>query len=96
MGDSAIHALAGGVGGGISMALTYPLVNLSTRAAVATKKSDMTLVQAIKKTIHDEGLSGLYAGLGSSLVGIVFSNTVYYVRILSRWHDSFTRAAASN
>lgn len=79
MGDSAIHALAGGVGGGISMALTYPLVNLSTRAAVATKKSDMTLVQAIKKTIHDEGLSGLYAGLGSSLVGIVFSNSVYYV-----------------
>ncbi|EKD02911.1 peroxisomal membrane protein [Trichosporon asahii var. asahii CBS 8904] len=83
MGDSAIHALAGGVGGGISMALTYPLVNLSTRAAVATKKSDMTLVQAIKKTIHDEGLSGLYAGLGSSLVGIVFSNSVYYERGLT-------------
>lgn len=80
MGDSAIHALAGGVGGGIAMALTYPLVNLSTRAAVATKKSDMTITQAIKKTVHDEGLSGLYAGLGSSLVGIVFSNSVYYVR----------------
>lgn len=79
MGDSAIHALAGGVGGGISMALTYPLVNLSTRAAVATKKSDMTLPQAIAKTVKDEGLSGLYAGLGSSLVGIVFSNSVYYV-----------------
>ncbi|KAK6903325.1 hypothetical protein I203_108590 [Kwoniella mangroviensis CBS 8507] len=78
MGDSAIHALAGSVGGCVSMALTYPLVNLSTRAAVQTKKEDLTLIQAIKKTIEKEGLSGLYSGLSSSLAGIAITNGVYY------------------
>lgn len=70
MGDSAIHAVAGSVGGAAAMALTYPLVNLSSRAAVATKKEDLSLKDAITKTIKDEGISGLYSGLGSSLFGI--------------------------
>ncbi|WWC60711.1 uncharacterized protein I303_103287 [Kwoniella dejecticola CBS 10117] len=78
MGDSAIHALAGSVGGCVSMALTYPLVNLSTRAAVQTKKEDLTLIQAIQKTLEKEGLSGLYSGLSSSLAGIAITNGVYY------------------
>ncbi|WWC69079.1 uncharacterized protein I206_103015 [Kwoniella pini CBS 10737] len=78
MGDSAIHALAGSVGGCVSMALTYPLVNLSTRAAVQTKKEDLTIVQAIRKTLEKEGLSGLYSGLSSSLAGIAITNGVYY------------------
>ncbi|KAK4689127.1 solute carrier family 25 (peroxisomal adenine nucleotide transporter), member 17, partial [Tremellales sp. Uapishka_1] len=78
MGDSAIHAVAGAVGGCVSMALTYPLVNLSTRAAVQTKKEDLTIPQAIAKTLKEEGLSGLYAGLNSSLFGIAVTNGVYY------------------
>ncbi|RSH81834.1 uncharacterized protein EHS24_008029 [Apiotrichum porosum] len=78
MGDSAIHALAGAVGGGVSMALTYPLVNLSTRAAVATKKDHMSITDAIKKTVKTEGISGLYSGLESSLAGIMITNGVYY------------------
>lgn len=81
MGDSAIHALAGAVGGGVSMALTYPLVNLSTRAAVATKKENMNITQAIKKTIKTEGLAGLYSGLGSSLFGIAVTNGLFTVRV---------------
>ncbi|KAK8869479.1 hypothetical protein IAR55_000044 [Kwoniella newhampshirensis] len=78
MGDSAIHALAGSVGGCVSMALTYPLVNLSTRAAVQTKKEHLTIPQAIQKTLKAEGLSGLYSGLSSSLFGIAVTNGVYY------------------
>ncbi|EIW69688.1 hypothetical protein TREMEDRAFT_62557 [Tremella mesenterica DSM 1558] len=83
MGDSAIHALAGSVGGCVSMALTYPLVNLSTRAAVkkktaSEKDEQLTLLQAIRKTLKDEGLSGLYSGLESSLFGIAMTNGVYY------------------
>lgn len=61
------------------MALTYPLVNLSTRAAVATKKEDLSLKEALLKTIKEEGLSGLYSGLESSLVGIAITNGIYYV-----------------
>jgi len=60
------------------MALTYPLVNLSTRAAVQTKKEDLTLLEAIKKTVAQEGLSGLYSGLSSSLFGIAVTNGIYY------------------
>ncbi|GFZ45945.1 hypothetical protein JCM24511_03678 [Saitozyma sp. JCM 24511] len=78
MGDSAIHAAAGAVGGCISMALTYPLVNLSTRAAVQTKKEDLSIPEAIARTLKQEGLAGLYSGLGSSLFGIAVTNGVYY------------------
>ncbi|WVF71817.1 hypothetical protein IAT40_006625 [Kwoniella sp. CBS 6097] len=78
MGDSAIHAVAGSVGGCVSMALTYPLINLSTRAAVQTKKEHPTITQAIQKTLAEEGLSGLYSGLSSSLAGIAVTNGVYY------------------
>lgn len=60
------------------MALTYPLVNLSTRAAVQTKKEHVTITEAIAKTIKSEGISGLYSGLSSSLFGIAVTNGVYY------------------
>jgi adenine nucleotide transporter 17 len=37
MSDSVIHALAGAAGGIVAMTATYPLIFLSTRAAVETK-----------------------------------------------------------
>ncbi|TYJ52460.1 hypothetical protein B9479_006935 [Cryptococcus floricola] len=78
MSDSAIHALAGSVGGSAAMALTYPLVNLSTRAAVQTKKEELTTREAVAKVIKSEGVLGLYSGLTSSLFGIAVTNGVYY------------------
>ncbi|KAI9637753.1 mitochondrial carrier domain-containing protein [Dioszegia hungarica] len=80
MGDSAIHALAGSVGGCVSMVCLHfaPLVNLSTRAAVQTKKENVTIPEAIARTIKTEGISGLYSGLSSSLFGIAVTNGVYY------------------
>lgn len=79
MSDPIIHAVAGGLGGAISMTLTYPLIVLSTRSAVASKKSNKSTVEAGLEIIKKEGLSGLYAGLDSSIAGIVITNTVFYL-----------------
>ncbi|WVN86351.1 uncharacterized protein L203_101514 [Cryptococcus depauperatus CBS 7841] len=78
MSDSVIHALAGSIGGCISMAMTYPLVNLSTRAAVQTKREHVSTKEALVKIIKEEGVSGIYSGLGSSLFGIAVTNGIYY------------------
>ncbi|PWN48315.1 mitochondrial carrier [Violaceomyces palustris] len=77
--DSFIHACAGGAGGVIAMCATYPLVGISTRAAIeSTKKQDESIVKSALKIIQAEGVSGLYAGLNSSLIGIGVTNFVYY------------------
>jgi len=77
--DSALHALAGAVGGMIAMSATYPLVVLSTRAAIDTSKSDdKAFAQVILDIIKREGVRGLYSGLSSSLVGIAVTNGIYY------------------
>lgn len=38
--DSVIHSMAGAAGGIVAMSVTYPLIFLSTRAAVETKKEN--------------------------------------------------------
>ena len=60
-------------------ASTYPLVSLSVRAQVETKKgnSDST-IEAAKKVIQRDGISGLYDGLSSSLGGIAVTNGVFF------------------
>ncbi|KAF8529124.1 mitochondrial carrier [Hysterangium stoloniferum] len=76
--SSIIHAAAGAAGGIVAMTATYPLIFISTRAAVETKKEHKTAVQAVVDIIQREGLVGLYAGLSSSLLGIAVTNGVYY------------------
>lgn len=83
--DNVAHALAGAGGGLLSMALTYPLITLSTRAQVESKKADTNTLQAVKRIIEREGIAGLYAGLESALFGITVTNFVYYY-----WYE-FTR-----
>ncbi|KAF9247103.1 peroxisomal membrane protein PMP47B [Melanogaster broomeanus] len=78
MSDSVIHSLAGAAGGVVAMLATYPLVVLSTRAAVETKNDDKTVTQAVLDIVKREGVRGLYGGLSSSLVGIAVTNGVYY------------------
>ncbi|KAH7929489.1 peroxisomal membrane protein PMP47B [Leucogyrophana mollusca] len=78
MSDSAIHSLAGAAGGIVAMSATYPLVVLSTRAAVETKNESKTVAQAIIDIVKREGVLGLYSGLNSSLLGIAVTNGVYY------------------
>ncbi|KAK5730358.1 hypothetical protein LTR15_000295 [Elasticomyces elasticus] len=76
--DNVAHALAGAGGGLLSMALTYPLITLSTRAQVEKKKAHTGTLDAVKRIIDREGIPGLYAGLESALFGITVTNFVYY------------------
>ena len=93
-GDNIAHALAGAGGGLLSMALTfvlvrdtlyqwlkhhsYPLVTLSTRAQVESKRAQTSTIDAVRHIIQREGFTGLYAGLESALFGISVTNFVYY------------------
>jgi solute carrier family 25 (peroxisomal adenine nucleotide transporter), member 17 len=84
--DNIAHALAGAGGGLLAMTLTYPLITLSTRAQVESKRADTSTLAAVRHIIKREGLSGLYAGLDSALFGISVTNFVYYY-----WYE-WTRA----
>ncbi|KAK6430986.1 hypothetical protein LTR95_012857 [Oleoguttula sp. CCFEE 5521] len=84
--DNVAHALSGAGGGLLAMAITYPLITLSTRAQVESKRAQTNTLQAIKRIIDREGFAGLYAGLESALFGITVTNFVYYY-----WYE-FSRA----
>ncbi|KAH9845235.1 peroxisomal membrane protein PMP47B-like [Teratosphaeria destructans] len=84
--DNVAHALAGAGGGLLSMALTYPLITLSTRAQVEKKKAHTGTLDAARRIMEREGIVGLYAGLDSALFGITVTNFVYYY-----WYE-FSRA----
>lgn len=76
--DNIAHAISGAGGGILSMALTYPLITLSTRAQVESKRADSGFLDAVKRIVQREGVTGLYAGLDSALFGISVTNFVYY------------------
>ncbi|KAJ9137013.1 hypothetical protein NKR19_g8321 [Coniochaeta hoffmannii] len=76
--DQVAHALAGAGGGILSMVLTYPLITLSTRAQVESKRAQTTFLSSVQQIIAREGVSGLYAGLDSAVFGISVTNFVYY------------------
>ncbi|KAG8952429.1 hypothetical protein FRC04_004489 [Tulasnella sp. 424] len=78
MEDSLIHAVAGGAGGMVAMALTYPLIFISTRAAVDKNNDKKSVKEAVLEVLKTEGIPGLYSGLSSSLLGIAVTNFVYY------------------
>jgi len=90
--DNVAHALAGAGGGILSTALTYPLITLSTRAQVESKKADTSAVEAVRRIIQREGIGGLYAGIDSALFGISVTNFVYYYWY--EWTRSFFENAA--
>ncbi|CAN8103658.1 unnamed protein product [Discula destructiva] len=90
--DNTAHALAGAGGGILSMVLTYPLITLSTRAQVESKRADTAFLRAVRNIVDREGLAGLYAGLNSALFGISVTNFVYYYWY--EWTRAFFEAAA--
>ena len=89
-GDNIAHALAGAGGGLLSMTLTYPLITLSTRAQVESKRAQSSTYDAVRRIVQREGITGLYAGLDSALFGISVTNFVYYY-----WYE-WTRAWFEN
>ncbi|KAK1761251.1 peroxisomal membrane protein PMP47B [Echria macrotheca] len=90
--DNVAHALAGAGGGVLSMALTYPLITLSTRAQVESRRAETAFLAAVKKIVAREGVAGLYSGLSSALFGISVTNFVYYYWY--EWTRAFFEAAA--
>ncbi|KAI5819031.1 mitochondrial carrier domain-containing protein [Pyronema omphalodes] len=78
MSDNVLHAVAGAGGGVLSMILTYPLITLSTRSQVESKRAQTTFLDATRHIIQREGFGGLYAGLDSAVFGISVTNFVYY------------------
>ena len=90
--DNIAHALSGAGGGLIAMTLTYPLITLSTRAQIESKRADTSTLAAIRNIINREGVRGLYAGLDSALFGISVTNFVYYYWY--EWTRSFFEKAA--
>ncbi|RMZ84056.1 hypothetical protein DV737_g1273, partial [Chaetothyriales sp. CBS 132003] len=90
--DNIAHALAGAGGGLLAMTLTYPLITLSTRAQVESKRGQTSTLAAAKHIVDREGISGLYAGLDSALFGISITNFVYYYWY--EWTRSFFEKAA--
>lgn len=65
----------------------YPLITLSTRAQVESKRAATGFLAAVQQIVAREGVSGLYSGLSSALFGISVTNFVYYY-----WYE-WTRAA---
>ncbi|KAL8918946.1 MAG: hypothetical protein Q9208_007056 [Pyrenodesmia sp. 3 TL-2023] len=84
--DNVLHALSGAGGGLLSMTLTYPLITLSTRAQVESKRAQSSTYDAARRIVQREGITGLYSGLESALFGISVTNFVYYY-----WYE-WTRA----
>ncbi|KAI9595671.1 mitochondrial carrier domain-containing protein [Syncephalis fuscata] len=84
MSDNVAHALAGAGGGMLAMAITYPLITLSTRAQVQQdtirggRQASQSIVQALKKVVASGDYADLFSGLNSALVGIGITNGVYY------------------
>ncbi|KAI0376586.1 mitochondrial carrier [Hypomontagnella monticulosa] len=91
--DNVAHALAGAGGGILSMVLTYPLITLSTRAQVESKRAETAFLKAVRQIVAREGVSGLYAGLDSAVFGISVTNFVYYYWY--EWTRGFFEAAAA-
>ncbi|OMJ28186.1 Peroxisomal membrane protein PMP47B [Smittium culicis] len=82
MSDNLVHAIAGAGGGIISMALTYPLITISSRLQVQRSQGSSSEytgnVDAFNKILKNEGVSGLFSGLESALFGAALTNGVYY------------------
>ena len=60
MSDSVASALAGAGGGIASMAMTYPLITLSTRSQVS-KTERTSQWKTFQRILKEEGAAGLYS-----------------------------------
>ncbi|SPQ22535.1 594cf134-81a6-4344-93a1-f04d472d710e [Thermothielavioides terrestris] len=84
-------ATAGAAGAVLANALVYPLDLVKTKLQVQVKPSDTAKTDvrsdeahykstwdAISKIASSEGISGLYAGMGGSLIGVASTNFAYF------------------
>ena len=78
------HALAGATASGIAMALFYPLDQLRVHEQLASSELSpwqrLNILKALRMRLQLVGFAGLYQGLPSSLVAIVWANFAYACR----------------
>ena len=72
---------------------SYPLITLSTRAQVESKRAETAFLATVQHIIAREGVAGLYSGMSSALFGISVTNFVYYYWY--EWTRAFFEAAAA-
>ncbi|KAL8738613.1 MAG: hypothetical protein Q9181_000609 [Wetmoreana brouardii] len=85
------NALAGATGAVIANAIVYPLDIVKTRLQVQVKRKPTDLeplttneehytssLDAIRRIIDNEGISGLYSGINGSLIGVTSTNFAYF------------------
>ncbi|KAI9271921.1 mitochondrial carrier domain-containing protein [Phascolomyces articulosus] len=81
------HAVAGSAGAMFALTLVYPLDIIKTRIQVQAKHDGLddkeqehynSALDGIKQIMSKEGVAGLYAGLGSSLLGTASTNFTYF------------------
>ncbi|KAL2024461.1 hypothetical protein VTK56DRAFT_8272 [Thermocarpiscus australiensis] len=85
------RATAGAAGAVFANALVYPLDLVKTKLQVQVKRSDTDKAEpdsnethyrstwdAISKIAASEGISGLYAGMSGSLIGVASTNFAYF------------------
>jgi solute carrier family 25 (mitochondrial phosphate transporter), member 23/24/25/41 len=69
--SSGDRLIAGGLAGGVTLALTYPLEFIRGRLTVQTEDKYRSLSHAFRSVVRKEGVLTLYKGLWPSLLGIV-------------------------
>ncbi|KAI9261978.1 mitochondrial carrier domain-containing protein [Sporodiniella umbellata] len=77
------HATVGSAGAMFASTLVYPLDIIKTRIQVQAKEDGdeehyKSALDGIRRIVEKEGISGLYAGLGSSLIGTASTNFTYF------------------
>lgn len=90
--DQLVHAIAGSLGGAASIAVTYPLVTITTN--LQTKENEGTpKLEAIKAIYKKNGVAGYFLGLESAVYGMATTNFVYYY--FYEWCAKTARTLAS-
>ncbi|KAI4118265.1 MAG: hypothetical protein LQ345_001652 [Seirophora villosa] len=84
-------ALAGATGAVLANAIVYPLDIVKTRLQVQVKRKSTdaaslttndahykSSIDAMRKILVDEGVTGLYSGINGSLIGVASTNFAYF------------------
>lgn len=78
-GDVSRRLVAGGMAGMVACTIAYPLDLIRTRLAAQSEYIYYAgITDAFKKIIHEEGLLGLYRGIGATLMQVAPSLAINY------------------